>query len=1093
MKSEMHESESSLAPVDYEPYLKLLQEVVEKFASLFTFSPLALQIQSANLALQVANEFKKREGTRKALPPLFPYSLGTRMATIHLAGEQEHSLNKFGKHIEAIRDLLLKKYSEVYEASSLTQSTLEEFFQSLMFPLARLDCEQPKKAGIPGKPDKLHYPFSAKQKLSKRRVHVHTHATRPDKSTIRYRGHKLSIKLSQTGHFDDDLIEGFCQLAQAPQFGATPAEVVEMRTSLQQGKQDPTSELARLKKLVREETLGKLKEEAGWRFWSAVLDDMEQVQRRLPATSDRERKGLEEMRRQLRMLTRFRTMLHDPQYGDTDFDVRYGKGVFNLRTIFARADAYRVLPILVEVAGTLGEVQDQAKDEQLFAYGLRFKLNGSVGAVPSVYQYYAALLDPTNDEHKERLAADTGIYHFFADEVIRIAVLYCVLFVLPDDAAFESYIRDKLIKSLAAPDGDAKTSYLQRLSRRLLRQKNGLELPDAEGPLEDARHALETYFHHASVGPIISPFVGYLVLHNGMLNLNPDRMVVQKRFFRTELFNKDEQHKEALRYISVQDALPQQNEAFYALPIQIHFEPIYLSSLDKEVSEEAHLCYAIDRWQILPVIFVPDTPASHALANQAYGKYPRVLIPYRERVGLQLDSPEIAIYRWAFALISYLSLDVLWSKVIQFTVQRRERLFFPMIRMHEQTQEKGFDRGKLPTEGSVIRGLAKTLAHLYSSETGTLSNTQGFTRRALTNDSYMLGNGLSSLYNVLPRIIERPKTAPNALDKLAIIIISSRRSDLHTGSAFQRICVYGEVVFCTRQLDGKLKVEQFKTFAVNETSDDVYRTPRTLNDQVRRCDKAGYHHIFYIAKAPYTSHVHFTGKEESEELFFMSPHIIGGVLETFPDVKLYPMFCDQYYVAKVNTNPGKESLYVDDTKELREILTDPSKSTVVFFNVMNGIQVQPREKRGHRYYSGVVSYATLINMYANPLYDQPIRNNLLDNREPGSLRKDMLDFLAYVHGVRYEQRLKTGVQLKLDPYDAIIGYDSVGARAIIPSTDYRVQTNLLAFLTLVRGRLRRKSPGSGDIPSSAPSSLENTIEKQDTPEPDSGEGGVDGE
>jgi len=173
---------------------------------------------------------------------------------------------------------------------------------------------------------------------------------------------------------------------------------------------------------------------------------------------------------------------------------------------------------------------------------------------------------------------------------------------------------------------------------------------------------------------------------------------------------------------------------------------------------------------------------------------------------------------------------------------------------------------------------------------------------------------------------------------------------------------------------------------------------------------------------------------------------------------------------------------------LREILADPSKSTVIFFNVMNGILVQPREKKGHRYYSGVVSYATLINMYTNPLYDQPIRNNLLDNREPGSLRKDMLDFLAYVHGVRYEQRLRTGVQLKLDPYDAIIGYDSVGARAIIPGTDYRVQTNLLAFLTLVRGRLRRKFPGSGGVPPSTLSLPENMIEKQNPPEPVPGEG-----
>ena len=123
MKSEMHESASSLAPVDYEPYLKLLQEVVEQSSSPFLFSPHTLQIQSATLAFLVATEFKKREGIRKELASLFPYSLGTRMATIHLAGESEQSLNALGKHLEAIRDLLIKKYSDAYAASTLVHGT----------------------------------------------------------------------------------------------------------------------------------------------------------------------------------------------------------------------------------------------------------------------------------------------------------------------------------------------------------------------------------------------------------------------------------------------------------------------------------------------------------------------------------------------------------------------------------------------------------------------------------------------------------------------------------------------------------------------------------------------------------------------------------------------------------------------------------------------------------------------------------------------------------------------------------------------------------------------------------------------------------
>jgi len=1084
MKNDMYEGASSLTPINYEPYLKVVQDVVAQNPSLFLVSAGMLQIQSADVALQVAQEIKKREGTRKELPPLFPCTFGTRMVTVHLAGEQEQSLNRLGKQIEAIRDLLCKKYAEAYTAASLPQATLDAFFASLAFPLATVDCGQPGKRGVPGKPHALHYPFSETQHLSKRRVHLHTQATRPEKSTVRYRGYKLSIKLSQTGHFEDDLIEGFCQLAQTPAFAATPADVREMRTCLQQSKDDPGSELARLRKLVREETLGKLKGEAGWRFWAAVLDEIEELQRSV-TPSEQERQGLAHMRKQLRMLERFRAILYDPQCPDTAFEVRYGKGTFNLRTIFARADAYNVMPLLVEAVGTLGEVQDQAKDEQLFAYGLRFKLNGIVGKIPSVYQYYAMLLDPASDEHRERLAADTGTYHFFADEIIRIAVLYCVLFVIPDEAQLEAYLREKLIVQLAAPDGEAKTRYLQRISLRLLKGQKESQLPDAQRPLEDAREILEAYFRRTSVGPVVPPFVGYLVLHNGMLQLDADRMIIHKRFFRSELFHREDQQKEALRYITIQGDLPRQNEAFYALPIQIDFEAIYLSSLDAEPPEEAQMQYVIDGWNMLPVIFVPNTRTAEALAERAYGSYARVLISYRECVGVPLDSPDIAIYRWAFALLCYLSLDILWSGVMAFLAQRRVRLFFPMIRVHEQTTEKSLDRGKLLGEGAVIRGLAKTLAHLYSSEGATLSTTQGFTLRALRGDAYMLGNGLSSLYNVLPHVIECPQVVPHALEKLAMIIISSRRSDLHTGSAFQRICVYGEILLCTRQPDGRLRIEQAKTFSVNETSDDVYTTPRTLNDQVRLCVKAGYQHIFYIAKAPYTSHVHFTGKEEGEELFFMSPKIIAGVLDTFSEVKLYPMFCDQYAMARVHSAAGKESLYVDDTRELQNLLTDPGKSTVVFFNVMNGIQVPTRE-RGHRYYSGVVSYATLINMYANPLYDQPIRNNLLDSREAGSLRKEMLDFLAYVHGVRYEQRTTTGVYLKLDPYDGIIGYDSVGARAIIPGTDSRVQTNLLAFLTLVRGRLRRRVSGSREARSSSQ-------EPVSTQQAGPGEGASDGE
>jgi hypothetical protein len=1051
MKSDMHESVSSLAPVNYSPYIKLLQEIVQH-SPLFTVSQKVLQVEAANVAFQTAQQMKAREGTRKALSPLFSFTLGTRMATVHLDGER--TLSDVGKQVEVLRELIKTQLDDAIRSSTLPLGKPEDYIGRLPFPLKALHRSTPQG---------LHYPFLTAQAFTKRRVHIHSQASHPADSSIRYRGHKLSIILERTGTFEDDLIDGFCLLLQGQ--GATPDEIAEVRAVLEQGKQDPASELARLKKLAKEETLGKIKGEACWRFWNEVVEAMTRSYPRFPSVSPDEQEGLAEMRRQLRMLTRFRQVLQNPAWSDTDFQVSYMDESFNMRTVFARADAYDVLPIFPEVVGTLGEVQDMAKDEQLFAYGMRFKLNGAVGRVESTFQYYVTLLDPTNPEHQERLTSPLWNKRRFAEEVMRIALLYQVLFVLSDDAQFELKLREFLVH-LATDDPQTKAGLLQQHSQSLL-QRSGLR-PRVEIPIEQARNALEKYFSHASVGPTIDPFFGYLVLQNGMLRLDLNRMLVQKRFFRQELFDTEEQRKEALRYVTIQDAVPQQ-DAFYALPLHLTFEPIYLSDVEAERAEAASMIYDIADWWTLPVFFVPDTQTSRTIAETVYARYRRVVIPYREQSGFALDAPETALYRWAFLLLTYLCLDILWTRIIVPLFRQQCRFFFPMIRVHEREPETGRDQGRFPNEGKVIRGMTKTLAHIFSCERFTLSNAQGFTHEALLHDQYRLGNGLSSLYNVLPRIITRPDAAPNALDKLAIIIISSRRCDLHTASTFQRMCVYGEMLGCTRLSDGKLRIEQLSTFAVNEDSDNLYTTPRTLLDQVRRCSQAGYKHIFYIAKAPYTSHVHFTGKEDDEELFFMSPSIIGGVLQTFPDIMLYPMFCDRYYVIKVNKAAMPESLYVDDTRELRMLFTDPSKSTVVFFNVMNGIQIRPtKSDKGHRYYNGVVSYATLINMYANPLYDQAIRNNLLDGSQPGSLRTDMLDFLAYVHGVRYERREKRGIQLKLDPYEACIGFDSVGARSIIPSLDFRVNTNTLAFLTLIRGTLRRNQRAGGVPPSSSP-------------------------
>src|SRR6266581_2670500 len=124
------------------------------------------------------------------------------------------------------------------------------------------------------------------------------------------------------------------------------------------------------------------------------------------------------------MLERFRAFLDDPSRGDSDYQVSYADHFFN------------VLPIFPEVEGTLGETQNTAKDEQTYTYGLRMKLNGTVGTIPSTFFYYTSLLDPDSPDHQERLKSAWWNPRSFAGEVLQMAILYYALFLIPDDDVF---------------------------------------------------------------------------------------------------------------------------------------------------------------------------------------------------------------------------------------------------------------------------------------------------------------------------------------------------------------------------------------------------------------------------------------------------------------------------------------------------------------------------------------------------------------------------------------------------------------------------------------------------------------------------------
>jgi hypothetical protein len=375
-------------------------------------------------------------------------------------------------------------------------------------------------------------------------------------------------------------------------------------------------------------------------------------------------------------------------------------------------------------------------------------------------------------------------------------------------------------------------------------------------------------------------------------------------------------------------------------------------------------------------------------------------------------------------------------KVILDGAKIEQKIFIPMLRLHK------YDDKTPRLEEEFMRSLSKTLAHLFRENY--LANSQGIKFLKIDNSKkesqYIKNNSLSSLYSVLPKnfIFTNNSYTPQ-LDKLVLIVVSSKESDASYRSDFKISTLFGEVI--TFQLHGdKIRIETRNTFTGNYNHSDLFDSPEIIIDQINQLYQQGFKHCIYLAKTPYSSTLNLTATAEydPESLYFLSKDIIKALKGDRQELKLYPVFYDKYYVKKLETI--KKALYIQDTNELTKALNNKNKQCAIFFNLFNGESVG-----NDRFYNGVISYSTMLNFYEEVLDDQDIRFGLLDNN---SLKNDILQYLTLFHFSRYEKSSK--ISLKLDPYDDIIGEEGLGKTSIFSYSSKNINFNSLAFLTEVR-------------------------------------------
>ena len=1012
MVNTLAEGDNGLVRLDYSD---LLTKIVKLLQDRDTKNPFSLSKDGNRLLIDI-DEIAFQVGSSTIENPLGISASSAKSASVNLSrGVKDLFINQ----VQQIRDCL-KQHVESLLTQEGQDISLEDYVNSLATELKEFTGES-KNLGFT-------YPFgNTNEGLQKQRLSVEENAN----NNCLLKFHKLTITVENTSKFDEELqasLRNFINL----KFPSDRQE--DLNYILDDLVEDRKSDFYRLKRLMDTEALGKLQREAKIKYLEFLLEHLDK---------SRDAIYLKDLIRRLKLIEEY---ISDIEKDDGHYQVNYAGISVNYKEIFSGADAFDMLPIIPLIVGYLGETTDENLGKLQFIFGLKLKLGGQVQSQggKTVLDYFLNLLDSKITEHN---ISDSLKKKFFIEKVLKITLLYYFVFASSDPAG-EGY----------TPESDLEYDPRLVFDQQVLPILKGSDENKKQSILRGLKKKLTQYKVNDKVEKLKKLLLSLLQKNTSLQSRNyPLHISLKKRILEHDastisknstLFKSDlrENPKAALKYISVGNPSVDTN-SLCTLTANIQISEIHYFST--EDSQSFSMEYDLTNIYTIPVLLLPQEDDCRKFAENIFsqaekskGNYEnkskqKKLLEFtynyqrlREQVFNKEDSPKAFVYRLTFSLLAYTTLKVLLDSA-------KRRLFIPILRLHLS------DKQNPAPEEEFMRSLFAVLSHLLNEKHR--SNSQGFCIRTI--NQYKVRNGLSSLYSILPKKFKfnTPPTQ-HKLDKLAIIVVSSRESDRSRSNDYKIANLMGEVVGVQRQSDGTIRLYMSGTFSDNYGSQEIHNHPDVLIDEVNKLYQLGYRHFLYIAKSPYCNTLNMTKTEEDEELFFMSKAVIRSLKGEREDIKIYPIFFDKYYAVNLG-NIKASSLYIQDISELETLVKDPSKQAVVFFNLFNGIKVGDE-----KYYNGVISYATLLNIYEGILDDQDIRMGLMyDN----SLKNDLLQFLTLFHFSRYEAAptKSRNISFKLDPYENLIGVDSVGALSVFKHMTGRVNFNSLAFLTEVRKAL----------------------------------------
>jgi hypothetical protein len=308
-----------------------------------------LRIDIDSIAAQVATSLQVEN-------PLGVSATSAKAATVNFSpGFKEN----FPSQIQQIRDCL----KQILESALGDSASIEQFVGNLVTDLQNFKGD---KADLD-----FTYPFLPHQGLQKQRLSFNSENA-ANKELLKV--HKLTITVQNTRNFNRQLQQGLEHYINEQFSSASAGEKEDIEYIIEDLETETNSDFYRLRDIVNQETLGKLKKQAQINYLEFLHEN---INIGISAGYAEGAIYLQDLIRRLKLIEEY---INDTTKADGDYLVNYAGTSVNYRDFFSRGEAFEILPIIPKIEGYLGETKAENRGEIQFIFGLKLKFDGKVQA-----------------------------------------------------------------------------------------------------------------------------------------------------------------------------------------------------------------------------------------------------------------------------------------------------------------------------------------------------------------------------------------------------------------------------------------------------------------------------------------------------------------------------------------------------------------------------------------------------------------------------------------------------------------------------------------------------------------------------------------